>query len=311
MTVPVRRISALRSTPVRPVIVMYHYVRDDEGLHAFSPARFRGQLEWLSERYRFVGLDDVLVESDEPRCALTFDDGLRDGYRNALPIMDEHGAKGAFFISTAVLRRRRVIPTQKRSLLLSRIGADAVIEGYNRRVPEHYRIDDQGRAMDEYNEPRVSLLKYLLDHIEFELSDRVIDEIFTEHFDEDEVFDDLYLTPDELLDLDRRGHVVGSHGHDHRWLGNLYADDQRRDLAESVEVLTGLLGHHPRWITYPFGSRNPLTVLLVEQLGFSGGLLDPTSAATQPNRFELNRYDCIDLGGDALPDPLARRTKVG
>jgi peptidoglycan/xylan/chitin deacetylase (PgdA/CDA1 family) len=291
------------------VIVMYHYVRDDQGLHAFSPKRFREQLRWLADRYRFVGLDEVLEESDEPRCTLTFDDGLGDGYRNALPIMDEAGAKGAFFVSTAVLKERRVIPTQKRALLLSRIGPDAVIDAYNRRVPAHYRINE-GRTMDEYNEPRVSQLKYLLDHMEFDLSDRVIDGIFAEHFDEDAVFDDLYLTADELLDLDRRGHVVGSHGHAHRWLGNLYADDQKRDLEMSVDILTSLLGHHPRWITYPFGSRNPLTLLLVAHLGFSGGLLDPTSATPKPNRFELNRYDCVDVGGEALPDPLARRTKA-
>ena len=288
---------------------MYHYVRDDPGLNAFATKEFEKQVQKLSRSYEIETIGNFLAPSNARRCVLTFDDGLRDGYLNVLPVLEKLGVKGAFFLPTCIFVRREVVPAQKRTLLLQEIGPDRLIEEYNHLAPTYFRISD-GVSMDEYNEPRVSLLKYLLDHMDQAESRRIVNSIFRQHFDEEEIFDDLYLSVEDVQEIISLGHDVGSHGHDHLWLGNLYTGDQLGDLQASVDLFFERFGNHPRFMSYPFGSRNPITLLLLEHLGFEAAFLDPTSAGNSQSRFELNRFDCIDLRSDTLPDPLSRRTKV-
>jgi peptidoglycan/xylan/chitin deacetylase (PgdA/CDA1 family) len=294
---------------MRDIAAMYHYVRVDRGLNAFPPDEFEEQVERLMQTYEIVTTSEFLLDSDAPRCVLTFDDGLKDGHRNAMPVLEKLGVKATFFVPTCIFVRREVVPAQKRALLLRKIGPDQLIEEFNELAPAYCRIRD-GVAMDEYNEPRTSLLKYLLDHMDQGESRRIMSTIFARYFDEPEVFDDLYLSIAELREMIGLGHEIGSHGHDHQWLGNLYTQDQLTDLSASVDLFKAKLGIHPRFMSYPFGSRNPMTLLLLDHLGFEAAFLDPTSATESGSPFELNRFDCIDLRNDKLPHPLARRTRV-
>lgn len=291
------------------IAIMYHYVSDDGRFRAFSTEQFRNQVRFLSENYEMVTLSEYLSRSRPTNtCMLTFDDGMKDGIKNAAPIMEEFGARGVFFVSTCTLVRRKLVAAQKRSLLLMKLGVDQFIDTYNQLVPEYYRITE-GKALDEYNDPKSSLLKHLLDNMEPDLSEKILGELFDAHFCEEEAFDGLYLNKKDILDLKNRGHDVGSHGHDHRWLGKLYPQDQMADLKASVNVFRSEIGDHPRFMSYPFGSRNEITLRLLPSLGFQAAMLDPTSAVVKENAFEMNRFDCIDvIPGRPLPDPLMRKT---
>jgi peptidoglycan/xylan/chitin deacetylase (PgdA/CDA1 family) len=88
-------------------ILMYHEVVDGRPreVHAVSLARFARQMGWLAQAgYHVVSLRDWLAPrggseaSTEESVAITFDDGYRDNYTNALPLLLEHGYAATIFL---------------------------------------------------------------------------------------------------------------------------------------------------------------------------------------------------------------------
>jgi peptidoglycan/xylan/chitin deacetylase (PgdA/CDA1 family) len=100
----------------RVPILMYHYVSvppDDADIYrldlSVTPDQFEEQLAWLDDNgyttitlYQFTEWLTDGTELPEKPVILTFDDGYRDNYENAFPIMQKYGQVGTFFILTGV-----------------------------------------------------------------------------------------------------------------------------------------------------------------------------------------------------------------
>lgn len=92
----------------RVPILMYHYIRDFKKPHdilgqrlSVSPKNFEQQLLWLKNHgYNTVEPDFLLAP--QPRVGqpiiLTFDDGYRDGFIYAFPLLKKYQMTGTFFV---------------------------------------------------------------------------------------------------------------------------------------------------------------------------------------------------------------------
>jgi peptidoglycan/xylan/chitin deacetylase (PgdA/CDA1 family) len=94
----------------RSVILGYHgvtraSVREDLSLLLVRPARFRAQIELLGEAgFRFVtvaGLAKLAAAGDPPPgyAAISFDDGMRNNYTTALPILQTYGIPATVYVT--------------------------------------------------------------------------------------------------------------------------------------------------------------------------------------------------------------------
>ncbi len=92
-------------------ILMYHYIRDFNDPNdqigtnlSVSPATFDKQIKWLKDNgYQSVNPDYLLnpyTLSFKP-VIITFDDGYKDAYTNAFPILTKYGFTGTFYIITS------------------------------------------------------------------------------------------------------------------------------------------------------------------------------------------------------------------
>jgi peptidoglycan/xylan/chitin deacetylase (PgdA/CDA1 family) len=97
-------------------ILMYHSISQAEQseVHPYyrtttSPARFAAQLAFLkTQGYQTCTLAEALNQLEANRTAakfvvLTFDDGFRNFYRNALPLLHQHGFSATVFLPTAYI----------------------------------------------------------------------------------------------------------------------------------------------------------------------------------------------------------------
>ncbi len=80
-----------------------------------SPAAFEAQMEILASEHRVVGLASALEELSAdgqeraPAFAVTFDDGYRDNYQYALPVLERYRIPATFFLVSANLGSPRSI----------------------------------------------------------------------------------------------------------------------------------------------------------------------------------------------------------
>lgn len=115
---PVTTIEPQKLDQYQVPILMYHYIRDFNDPNdeigtklSVSPEKFEQQLKWLKENgyqtFDFNYLDNPYVihstsseQVSYKPIIITFDDGYKDAYTNAFPILQKHQMKATFYIIT-------------------------------------------------------------------------------------------------------------------------------------------------------------------------------------------------------------------
>ncbi len=103
---PVARRRLAASARQRVVVLLYHRVSDEmRDAVTVGIEQFDRQMEFLARNYPVVDVCDLIRgdyprDADRPVIAITFDDGYRDNYEHAAPILVRHRLPCAFFVST-------------------------------------------------------------------------------------------------------------------------------------------------------------------------------------------------------------------
>jgi peptidoglycan/xylan/chitin deacetylase (PgdA/CDA1 family)/CelD/BcsL family acetyltransferase involved in cellulose biosynthesis len=98
-----------RSVPIC-TIFRYHRVNDDRDpfFNALPVSQFCNQMEYLAQNFRLVSLDQLAggtLPCNGHRCsvAITFDDGYRDNFVHAFPILRKMGIPATIFLTTGYI----------------------------------------------------------------------------------------------------------------------------------------------------------------------------------------------------------------
>ena len=96
---------------MKALIICYHCVKD-EGNPNLRPAKiadFEKQMQYLSKVYNPISLDKMAQHIQDgtslpsKAIAITFDDGYRDNYENAYPILRKYNIPATFFLTTGFI----------------------------------------------------------------------------------------------------------------------------------------------------------------------------------------------------------------
>ena len=116
---PLRRCIPSRES-LRIPILMYHSISESEcqNLHPYfvtetSVQVFETHMKFLSDNgYQTITTEDVVALLNSPQkltgknVVITFDDGYRDFYRNAFPILNKYGYRATVYLPTAYINQR-------------------------------------------------------------------------------------------------------------------------------------------------------------------------------------------------------------
>lgn len=92
-------------------VLMYHNVTDDiqPSYRAIRVNDFRDQMRYLRNKCEVISIKDLIKiyqsphtmgKTRKPRVVITMDDGFRDNYTQAFPILKEYGLPATFFVVT-------------------------------------------------------------------------------------------------------------------------------------------------------------------------------------------------------------------
>jgi len=327
-----------RVAPVPLTIVAYHYVRDLERsrfpeIKGLTVDEFRGQLDYLERHYAFVRLEDLLSALSDPKAALpsnavllTFDDGYIDHFTNVFPILQDRGIQGLFFPPAQSVLEDKVLDVNKIHFILAAVRDKAVlVETIRAAVEENRRdfgIEGMAAFWERYARPsrfdgaEVAFVKRMLQAgLPEALRRRVTDELFRTHVCADEAAfaRELYMTADQIRLMVRSGMYVGSHGYGHHWMDGLSPEEQRYDIARSLDFLA-LVGAPTRdWVMcYPHGRLNDSLVRTLVDHGCAVGLTTVADIARpgECDPLRLPRLDTNNLPKTADAPPNAWTEKA-
>lgn len=258
-----------------PVVIGYHRVVEDFAHSSrtsipsllVSRQMFERHLDWIGRRFRFATLDEVgkrLESADgstDPIAAITFDDGYRDLYDVAFPLLQKKGIPAAAFVVTDLIGTKRVHVHDKLYLLLAqRLGYRISSKWNGISVPD---ID----SLTPYQATRVLLRALPLAAVEHVIS--ILEE---EVSISDTVFDSFRALTWEMLEsMQRAGITVGSHTRTHVLLPN---ENERRVMDEvsgSRQEIEKRLGSTVQHFAHPSGLFTTSSVSAVAAAGYRFG----------------------------------------
>jgi peptidoglycan/xylan/chitin deacetylase (PgdA/CDA1 family) len=234
--------------------------------------RFEQQMQYLVAHYHVVSLDELLDPSvrppdGKPLAAITFDDGYKNVYRIAYPVLRRFGLPATVFVipdfsfngQTPWWERLRalvagtqhpvaIVPVQgtrqyfpfitvaDREEVLVELSAEL------RRVPPQVREESLTKlaadlGMVEGSQPRCAP-----------------------------------LSADELREMIEGGISVGSHGRSHDSFLHLSDEALFAELTESKQVLESVTGRPVTWVAYPYGDYSRVTMETARKAGYRGAV---------------------------------------
>lgn len=268
----------------RILILAFHCV-SERGRRYFRPAmdvereQFRDLIRCLKDHYRFLPLREAL-DSSEPCCAITFDDGYRSVYDNAFPVLREMGVPATVFLPTGYIGTGLRLWWDEIHAALGD-QADAAVTRL-KRLPAAERREQIEALRKESDGSRGERLM---------------------------------LSWDEVAEMADAGFEIGNHTVSHAFMDELDAQRLPEEIQGAHDEIADRLGKPPRVFAYPNGRFNAAAVEAVRAAGYECALTTrPGYVRPNDDRFTLRRTDgsrpCADRTGK-LRFPLAWAELLG
>jgi peptidoglycan/xylan/chitin deacetylase (PgdA/CDA1 family) len=282
------------------VILAFHRVTDkklsiyNHGLE-ISACKFQAMLNYLlKHNYEFISLDNALERKFSRSCkkfaVITFDDGYKDNFTVAYPILKKYKIPFTVYVTTKFPDRTAILWWY---LLEEIIIKKVEIKFTYLDVDYSFNCATEQKKEMTFN----AIRKFIIDTQPNAIKEKLT-AIFRYYFDSlYQGIKDLTLSWKDISILAQDPLVsIENHTVNHFSLAHLQAQDVRCEIEEAKTLILKKTGSITKHLAYPFGSRNEVnqaTAEAVSELGYS------TAVTTMPgnifkecfnNRLLLPRY---------------------
>jgi len=279
----------------RCYIIMYHMIPEKpEGFPGeVTKGDFETHIAHLARNYTIISLNEFVGkirkrESLAGCVVITFDDGFKDNYQNAYPVLKRYNAPATIFLTTGRIEdgeapwfikfRHLFMKTEKSYLKFSL--NDVMLD-----LPLATRMEKKAAAT------KVMLhLQKLPDSQRIEIADKLCKELAV---DDSKEIEGLMLSWDEIREMSENGIDFGAHTINHPVLSRLPVGKAEEEIAQSKLIIEKKLGRQVTSFAYPFGKKdqyNEDTIKILKKLSFDCAVtteLGPTDL--NADLFEVNR----------------------
>ena len=287
-------------------VLAYHRVTDEKG-RTFTPTsteNFDRQMEFLAENYSVISAEESiqrLIRKDiPPNCVVvTLDDGYRDNFTHAFPILGKYGTPATIFLATGCLNGQETLWHDQICFAFNNtLESKLNLKDFNGEEYELSKLEDYELALTRVlwrlreitNEERTLWTKVVRERLGF--------------FDnsKDGGRERLMLNLEELENLRDGGISIGAHTVTHPILSQISLAAAKEEISHSKWDIESKLNIRVETFAYPSGRRvdfNEGVKLLVKEEGFSGAFSMIYGVnESEEDRFELRR---IPIGNWDIP----------
>jgi O-antigen/teichoic acid export membrane protein/peptidoglycan/xylan/chitin deacetylase (PgdA/CDA1 family) len=242
------------------LVLCYHRIgvpapdAHDTALWSATQDEFDHQLSFLKRRADVVSGDDLPAALEARRgrhIALTFDDGYRDNYELAYPVLRANGLSAVFFLATGFLDRPRLAWWDEIAWMVRSSPHTELQPGEWLSAPVPF--DELG------HEAAVLALASAYLRLDESNTEAFLDWLGRASGSgraDPTLAGSTWMTWDMVREMRHGGMVFGAHTVDHPVLARCSVARQRREIAGSVARIGDELGEAPALLSYPIGSRS-------------------------------------------------------
>lgn len=290
----------------RKYILTYHRITNNKS-HLSGPNQslfiskksFELQIKHLVRKYKIVSLDQLVknINNRQPVIAITFDDGFKDIFLNAYPILQKYRVPATIFLTTDYINQKKVYWWDKIALILTKKGLKKVkVRNIPRKISKqiieissiidvkkkNLTIKKFINALKKFNpEDRENLIKDLSKQLGISKSDFLKDNAM--------------LNWAEARSMQESGLIsFGSHTKTHRILTLLDRVQQKKELLDSKKIIEEQLKSKIFFIAYPNGDNNKQINKIAKEAGYTAGFVTDKFISEENDIFSLKRIPVVE-----------------
>jgi len=245
------------------IVLNYHRVRPndsdfttafDDGVYTLNMDEFTRQIKWLKQNTLTLSERELIdcyrdgsfvpPKTSIPCVVITFDDGYRDNYTLAYPILKFYEIPAILFVATQMINTRQIPWWDVIAYLIKRC-SKSFITFDGRQFP----MGDQKREAITFFQLLMKQEQY--EHTKYLLSD--LSEACEVAPPDSDLQDMEILTWDEIREMAQNHIAIGSHTHTHRVLSTINPSSQKEEMILSKLIIEENIGKPVLSISYPVG----------------------------------------------------------
>lgn len=255
-------------------ILMYHGV-DLKGSTTFNTRHtslkcFEKQISFLKKHTNIISTEDFFqgkFNSGKSNVAITFDDGYKNNYQYALPVLERYQVFASFFVTGLNTLPEKILWADFIDIAAHFYDGEQIeIEGILYR-----------KVNNKFQQASGKILNHVIktEHADYSFKAAVYNSFGKElmkKIKQEETLKDYWelMSDEEIIRTGKSKWVkIGSHGYLHNNLGVIELENARKELMDSKSYLENLVQYEIDSIAYPDGSYTRDLIDSANDLGFN------------------------------------------
>jgi peptidoglycan/xylan/chitin deacetylase (PgdA/CDA1 family) len=284
----------------RPRILMYHRFSEKEEREKISKDVFYSQMQKLTKRFNVISLNSLfnsgVIDVSPPKNAIviTVDDGYRDFYDIAYPILVDFKLPAVVYITTNFIDGKTWLWPDTIEFILKKSDKSNLSLEYNNTVfdfplSNEIEIAKAWVSLNNFsvtldNDCRIEFISQLKSAAEVDLPPTPVDNYTP-------------LTWDQIREMSDNGITIGAHTCNHPILSKLDKKIMEVEIGESKSRIETMIGKPVTCFCYPNGQAsdyNDEVINIVKKCGFLNAVTAFYDVNDIKSKYELRRHTISD-----------------
>lgn len=283
----------------RPIVLCFHRIKKssdnllDQRVGVTDPDSFEKVINYFRILgYRFISLENLINSISKSRiervAVVTFDDGFKDLYQNAYPILKKLNIPFTLFLITSTIDSKKLLWLHKLYVAIDELPPMSRVNILRKYI--NLRDGDE-----DYRNIVGKIVHSNHKHFLEKLASDMANEANLSKEKERLIAEELYLTKAELLEMKKHGLSIDAHGHQHLPLANLSRTETEKEIRSSVQYIIEELYGKPRFYCLPWGIGNQCVKDVAKNLELIGiATTQPRLVTTFQDAYNLPRVHILN-----------------